>query len=275
MLWYRSGWDSEILICRRSNNGSCGRFISLPARTALRSFVGALLAILATASFAVAASPSLVEVDLPMPQELGPGVVAVILYPPKRLTAISRQEFQRARVQTAVQLHFNRVPKQGQNGYYKVKALTLINLVEERWIEGQAIEMGVGVTPDEVATELGYIREQNFESISKYRRFLHRSHYTKRDVHELIKVEMLKAAIQQRVLRGIEGKKEKHRALAKFIREYASRWRSRTVCAPGYVTRRCFNADSSNLYWNDISHGLSFRTPGGDVQVQTGSTIAF
>jgi len=233
--------------------------------------MGVLLAIMATASIAAAASSGS-AVDLPMPQELAPRAVTVVLYPLRGLKTISKQDFQHALVQAAVQVGLRRIPKRGQNGYYKIKRLSLTNLVEERWIEGQAVEMGIGFTPSEIATELGQIKKRNFKSASEYERFLHQSHYTMRDVHEVVKVQMLKTAIQQRVLRGVVGKKAKHETLSRFVSKYARRWRSRTVCASGYVTRRCSNF-RAGIHMGEV-HALEFAPGHREAALQLHAGIA-
>jgi hypothetical protein len=52
---------------------------------------------------------------------------------------------------------------------------------------------------------------------------------------------MLSTRIQERITAGLTGEAAKQKGFAKFVDEYTERWRSRTVCAPGYVTVRCSN----------------------------------
>ena len=115
------------------------------------------------------------------------------------------------------------------------------NLLDERWIQGQAAEMGIHVTRREVAAELAQIKKQNFESAAAYKRFLRTSHFTQADVNERVKLKLLSTAIQEQIGRGVTGRKAQERAFAKFVAEYELRWRLRTVCAPAYVFDRCSN----------------------------------
>ena len=46
------------------------------------------------------------------------------------------------------------------------------------WIEGQAEEMGISVTPKEVDEELKKLKKQNFKTEAEYQKFLKESHYT-------------------------------------------------------------------------------------------------
>jgi|SRR6478609_11260452 len=102
--------------------------------------------------------------------------------------------------------------------------------------------MGIVVTPREVAAKLAQIKKQNFKSIAEYQKFLKTSRLTQSDVKENIKLQLLVTAIQTRIVKGIKGKRARHRANTRFVAEYLKRWRARTVCAPAYVFGRCSNA---------------------------------
>jgi hypothetical protein len=184
---------------------------------------------------------------LPSSQKLPPDVVGVIVYPPANLQTITRHDFERARAQAAAQSGLNRIPSPGQSGYWKLKIRSMKTLLDKSWIEGQAVEMAIYVTPKEVATELSQIKRENFRTAADYKRFLKASHLTRRDARELVKLQMLSTAIEARVVRGSKGRKVKRRVLARFTSEYFKRWRSRTVCAPGYVFGRCSNEQGNML----------------------------
>jgi hypothetical protein len=180
--------------------------------------------------------------DLPTAQELPPEAVAAVLYPPVDLQTISKADFKRAIVQAAAQAHLKRVPSPGQKGHRKLKVSAMKNLLDESWIQGQAAEMGIRFTPGEVAVQVAQIKRMNFKSIADYKRFLKTSHLNQADVNELVKLQLLVTAIQAKVLRGVKGKKMRRQVFTRFVAEYTKRWRSRTVCAPGYVFGRCSNA---------------------------------
>jgi hypothetical protein len=179
---------------------------------------------------------------LPSSRELPPGSVAAILQPPANLEAITTHEFERARAQAAAEAHLKRIPRPNQNGYWKLKVAAMNNLLDKSWIQGQAAEMGISFTPQQIATELAEIRHENFKSKADYRKFLKASHLTQKDARDLIKLQMLSTAMHAQVIRGIKGKKARRKALTRFVTEYSKRWRSRTVCAPGFVFGRCSNA---------------------------------
>jgi hypothetical protein len=114
-------------------------------------------------------------------------------------------------------------------------------LLEDSWIRGQAAEMGIGVRPRGVARELALFKKEAFKNGAEYRRFLREAHYTRRDVKERVEILMLSERIQEKVVAGFASEKGRQKAFVKFIAEYEERWRSRTVCAAGFVTTRCSN----------------------------------
>jgi len=75
------------------------------------------------------------------------------------------------------------------------------------------------------------------------------SHYTYRDVHERIRLQILSTQLQERIQAKIgkgAGPKAEQDAFQEFVDEFNGRWRSRTVCAPAYVTERCSNGPLSD-----------------------------
>jgi hypothetical protein len=172
-------------------------------------------------------------------------VVVVVARVPDRagerggLTTTS--EFHRGLAQAAAQKGQRVAPKPGGNGYGKLKHIALGELLDDSWIRGQAAEMGIGLRPRGVDRELARLKKQAFKNDAQYRRFLREAHFTGRDVKDRVELQMFSERIQERVLAGISGEAAAQNAFAKFIDEYEERWRSRTVCAPGYVTVRCSN----------------------------------
>jgi hypothetical protein len=153
----------------------------------------------------------------------------------------TKKEFHHALAQAAARVGRKTAPKPGGNGYRKVKSLAIEELTDEAWIKGQAAEMGIGVRPRQVARELAGLKRLAFKDGAAYRRFLREAHYTRRDVSGRVEIQMLSTKIQERIAAGLTSEAAKQKAFAKFVDEYAERWRSRTVCAPGYVTDRCSN----------------------------------
>lgn len=202
-----------------------------------------LLGVMVTLVFVAGASASPFA-DLPAPQGLPSDAVAVVVQPPAETQTITVHDFKRAMAHVTAQAGMKRTPSPGQNGYWKLKVSAMKNLLDKSWVPGQAAEMRIAVTPKQIATELAQIKKQNFKTEAGYKRFLKKFHYTRNDVNELVKLQLLSSAIQQRVVKGIESGKARRRAFTRFVAEYTKRWRSRTVCAPGYIFGRCSNARS-------------------------------
>jgi SurA N-terminal domain len=182
---------------------------------------------------------------LPTPEELPASLVAVVSDVPVSRGRITRAEFQHALLLSSVQAGRDSVSKPGEDGYERLKRRTLAFIFEGLWVVGQGAEMGIAVTRAEVANRLESIKKQSFKSEAEYLRFLRETHYTKRDVHERVEVELLSLRIQRRLLKRIErdsrNEYEEKRAFKEFITEFTERWRSRTVCAPEFAIDRCSN----------------------------------
>jgi hypothetical protein len=182
---------------------------------------------------------------LPPPEALPGSMVAVVSNVPVSRGRITKAEFQHALVLSAVQAGRSSVPRPGENGYERLKRNSIGNLLEATWILGEAAEMGIAVTRSEVADELSLIKRQSFKSEAEYLKFLREAHFTKRDVHERVELQMLSTRLQRRLQARIERESrnefEEKQAFKEFVAEFNEKWRARTVCAPVYATDRCSN----------------------------------
>lgn len=181
----------------------------------------------------------------PPPESLPANVVAIVARVPDRKDeaggVITIKEFDHGLDQVAAQ-HGRRVAPGPRGGDYgKLKNQTLGELIEATWIRGQAAEMGIGVRPREVSRELVALKKQAFKNGAQYRHFLKEAHFTRRDVRDRVELQMLSELIQERIVEGFHSQAAAQKAFSKFAAEYETRWRSRTVCAPGYITEFCSN----------------------------------
>ena len=103
--------------------------------------------------------------------------------------------------------------------------------------------MGIGLRPRQVTRELDRLKKQAFKDGAQYRRFLKEAHYTHRDVRDRVEIQLFSERIQRRVVAGLNGKGATQ-VFAEFVMKYKERWRSRTLCAPGYITDRCSNGSA-------------------------------
>lgn len=128
------------------------------------------------------------------------GAVAVVEDAPGDLGTVTEAEFQHALVQAAAQAKVMPVPKPGDEKYEELKEKALgEGLLDTIWIQGQAEEMGISVTPKEVVKELAKLKKQAFKTEKQYKEFLKEAHYTRADVLTRVKLQMLTTQIQEQV----------------------------------------------------------------------------
>ena len=72
-------------------------------------------------------------------------------------------------------------------------------MLDAIWIQGQAEEMGISVTPEEVAKELEKLKDQAFKTQKQYEEFLKEAKYTQADIDERVKIQMVSTQIQEQV----------------------------------------------------------------------------
>jgi hypothetical protein len=214
-------------------------------KTPGRGFGLVLVATLAlVASVASAGVAAATEPPLPAPEALPADVVVFVAHVPSSLGRLTKAEFQRALVQAAAQAGRSSAPGPHAKDYPRIANRALGERVDAIWIQGQAMEMGIGVRPREISRELARLKKEAFENEAQYRRFLREAHFTDRDVRERVMLQILSEKIQVRVIFGLSDA-EAHKAFNRFVKEYATRWQGRTVCAPGYITVRCSNGPAA------------------------------
>lgn len=116
------------------------------------------------------------------------------------------------------------VPEPGDDNYEDSLLRAMFELTNQIWIQGQAAEMGISVTPEEVAA---------FASESERGRhsYLRGSGLTEREADELAKVEILTQKLQERQAGEVIG--------GETYLDYHEKWTSRTSCAPDFLTQYC------------------------------------
>jgi parvulin-like peptidyl-prolyl isomerase len=127
------------------------------------------------------------------------GAIAVVEDAPDDLGTVTEAEFKRALIQTAAQGQIKPVPNPGEKKYDELKKTTLGEMFDAIWIQGQAEEMGISVTPKEIDKELEKLKKQAFKTDKQYKEFLKEAHFTLADVNERVTIQILSAQIQKQV----------------------------------------------------------------------------
>jgi len=127
------------------------------------------------------------------------GSAAVVEDAPDGLSPVTEAQFQHALVQAAAEDKVTPVPKPGDEKYEAEQEKALGNLLDSIWIQGQAEEMGISVTPKEVAEELKKLKEKAFKTEQQYKEFLKEAHFNQADVDTRVTIQILSEQIQKQV----------------------------------------------------------------------------
>jgi foldase protein PrsA len=153
----------------------------------------AIFGVLFVALFAwVAASEGLGDPSIPE------GDVLLIEDAPEGRGNVSKADFDHA-LEIAAAGEQKEVPKPGTKQYDELKETALTGLVEEIWLEGQAEEMDIDVSPEKVETEFQKIKKENFPTQAEFQKFLKESKFTQEDIDQRVKLQILAQEVQEAV----------------------------------------------------------------------------
>lgn len=125
--------------------------------------------------------------------------VAVVEDAPDGSGTLTKAEFQHQLVQVAAEAKVTPVPKPGDEKYEELRDKALEEALNAIWIPGQAAEMGITVTPKEVAEELTKLKKKAFKTEQQYKEFLKEAHFTQADVNAKVKLQILVERVQKQV----------------------------------------------------------------------------
>jgi parvulin-like peptidyl-prolyl isomerase len=126
------------------------------------------------------------------------GAVAIVEEVPSEIGTVTEEDYQKA-FDRQVEGSKEKAPEPGTDKFQEVQEAALGELVETIWIQGEAEELGIEVTPKQIETELASIKKQSFPTPDAYQKFLDQSGFTQEDVDERVKVQILSTQIQQRI----------------------------------------------------------------------------
>lgn len=127
------------------------------------------------------------------------GAVAIVEDAPDDVGTITDEEFRRAIVQAATAAQIKPVPKPGTEEYDGLKETALGELLDPIWIQGEAAEMGISVTPEEIAAELKTLKGQSFQTEQQYKEYLEEAHLDQADIDKQVKLRILGKKIQDQI----------------------------------------------------------------------------
>jgi hypothetical protein len=118
-------------------------------------------------------------------------------------------------------------------------------LISSDWVQGEAADMGISVTPAEVKKNFDRIRVAQFHKRREFRAFLRKSGQTVADLLYRVELNLLSARIQKRVVAGHHSPASQERALSQFVKAFKAKWEPQTYCASEYDVKDCGHVEGS------------------------------
>ena len=114
---------------------------------------------------------------------------------------VTKEEFDRALVQTAARQQLKDVPAPDDPQYQAIADAAESDLLLQRWVRGEAEERGIEVTDTEVDDELEKVKQQQFGGSEKqFQRFLDQSGYTLDEARARLELELISNEIQKEIV---------------------------------------------------------------------------
>jgi len=207
--------------------------------------------------------------------------VAVVEDAPDDLGTITDEEFASALEQAASAAQIKPVPEPGDDKYDEVKETALGELLDAVWIQGQAEEMGIEATDEEVAEELKKLKSQSFKTDKQYEEFLKEAHFTQADVDKRVKIQIVSTKIQEQVTNEAptpsSGEIENYYEAAKASQYTTPETRDIRLIknkdkAKVEAAKVALEKDDSEKSWEKVAEQYSTDTTKGNGGLQAGVT---
>ena len=111
---------------------------------------------------------------------------------------VSEAELKHAMLQQAASGGLKKLPAGGSK-LEELQKKALEEILNAIWVRGEAEELGITVTPKQIATELATIKKQNFKTEAAFQKFLKTSHFTRADVTDRVKLQVYGTQIQEQI----------------------------------------------------------------------------
>jgi len=150
---------------------------------------------------------------------------------PKGAGVISGAEFDQGMTEATSARGLKKIPKPGDEEYTGMRDEVLGGLIIDVWLEGEAEEMGIEPTDEEVAEALRKSGEES--SLSE-------SEYTQATMLERTKNSLLVESIEDALAK--RSPKNPQKAYSEFDTRFQEKWHARTHCVKGFVVQQCGNS---------------------------------
>jgi hypothetical protein len=112
-------------------------------------------------------------------------------------------------------------------------------LISSDWVIDEAQTLNVQVSDQEVRRAFDRIRRQQFPKRREFEAFMKSSGQTVADLLFRVRINLLVTRIQRQVLAGQHGVSAPENSLAQFVKQFTTKWRAQTYCAPAYAVPGC------------------------------------
>jgi peptidyl-prolyl cis-trans isomerase C len=117
---------------------------------------------------------------------------------------VTKEEFDSSLEQVAASQGLKGAPKPDDPEYQQFVDAAASDLILERWIRGEAADLGVTVSDREVEQRLEQIKQQNFGSDKEFEKFLEESGFTEEEALERVGLTLLSERLQESVVEGTD-----------------------------------------------------------------------
>lgn len=150
---------------------------------------------------------------------------------PQGTGKITGAEFDQGVTQAVASRSLKATPKPGGEEYEGIRNEVLANLIIYVWLEGEAKEMGIEPTDEEVADALRKSGEEDS---------LREHEYTQATMMARAKNTLLVEEIEHALAR--QSPKNPEKAYREFDAQFEKQWRAGTHCVRGFVVQQCGNS---------------------------------
>jgi foldase protein PrsA len=113
---------------------------------------------------------------------------------------ITQEEFDAALEQAAFNLNLRNVPDENNPQFDQVQQAALSNLVQTRWVRGEAAERGIEVADRDIDQQLEQIKQTQLGGEQGFERFIRTSPYDEEDVRQVAEISVLSSRIQEQAV---------------------------------------------------------------------------
>jgi hypothetical protein len=172
------------------------------------------------------------------------GAVAVVHQAPDG--TITKDDFRAELNADAVRLGITNLSEMSDPQRSALRSYTMDDLIGQRWVSGEAQELGIVVSPAQVNSSLDQVLKQaNIRGPAQLNRALAKWHMSRQELLAFAREQLLAKKLQSEFLRRDNGAFAQQAAQHRRV---DLKWRARTDCRAGFTTSWC-------------SHGPPFKTP--------------